>query len=120
MTKRKARVLVVEDDESIRRVLEFQLGEAGHAVTSLQDGESAAQYIAANDVDCVLTDVRMPGLSGIDLLRRIGAVQPETPVIVLTAFGDMETAVEALRAGGGHGRVDRDGLSFGRGRPRRR
>lgn len=99
MTKRKARVLVVEDDESIRRVLEFQLTEAGHAVTSLQDGESAAQYVAASDVDCVLTDVRMPGISGIDLLRRIGAVQPETPVIVLTAFGDMETAVEALRAG---------------------
>ena len=92
-------MLVVEDDEGIRRVLEFQLTEAGHAVTSLQDGESAAQYVAANDVDCVLTDVRMPGLSGIDLLRRIGAVQPETPVIVLTAFGDMETAVEALRAG---------------------
>ena len=99
MTKRKARVLVVEDDESIRRILEFQLTEAGHAVTSLQDGESAAQHVAASDVDCVLTDVRMPGISGIDLLRRIGAVQPETPVIVLTAFGDMETAVEALRAG---------------------
>lgn len=92
-------MLVVDDDESLRRVLEFQLAEAGYQVLSAADGESALDLFTSREVACLLTDLRMPGLSGLDLVRRAGAIQPDTPSIVLTAFGDTDTAVEALRAG---------------------
>lgn len=80
-------------------MLEFQLTEAGYKVLSAADGESALDLFTSGDVACLLTDLRMPGLSGLDLVRRAGAIQPDTPSIVLTAFGDTDTAVEALRAG---------------------
>ena len=92
-------ILVADDDDSLRRVLEFQLREAGYDVLSAPDGLAALDIFTSQDVSCIITDLRMPGLSGLDLLRRASAIHGETPVIVITAYGDVDTAVEALRAG---------------------
>ena len=92
-------VLVADDDDSLRRVLEFQLREAGYEVLTAADGRAALDLFTGRGVDCLVTDLRMPGLSGIELLRRASAVSGETPVVVITAHGDVETAVEAMRAG---------------------
>jgi DNA-binding NtrC family response regulator len=92
-------ILVADDDDSLRRVLEFQLREAGYEVLTAADGQAALDVFTGREVDCLITDLRMPGLSGIELLRRASAINPETPVVVITAYGDIETAVEAMRAG---------------------
>ena len=92
-------LLIADDDDSLRRVLEFQLREGGYNVLSSPDGLSALDVFTSNEVACLITDLRMPGLSGLDLLRRASAINSETPVIVITAYGDLDTAVEAMRAG---------------------
>ena len=92
-------ILLADDDDSLRRVLEFQLREGGYEVLSVPDGLEALDVFTGREVDCLITDLRMPGLSGLELLRRVGAINNETPVIVITAYGDVETAVEAMRAG---------------------
>lgn len=92
-------ILIADDDESLRRVLEFQLQEAGYKVLSATDGSEAFEVFTTNEVDSVITDLRMPNLSGLELLEKIKAVNAETPVIVVTAFGEVETAVAAVKAG---------------------
>jgi two-component system NtrC family response regulator len=92
-------ILVADDDDSLRRVLEFQLREEGYEVLSVAEGLEALNVFTGREVDCLITDLRMPGLTGLELLRRVSAIRGETPVIVITAYGDVETAVEAMRAG---------------------
>ena len=94
-----ATILVADDDDSLRRVLEFQLRDGGYEVLTAPDGLKALDIFTGREVDCLITDLRMPGLTGLELLRRVGAIKNETPVIVITAYGDVETAVEAMRAG---------------------
>lgn len=95
----KAAILIVDDDDSLRRVLEFQLREAGYEVVTAANGSVALDLFTGREVDCVITDLRMPGLSGLELLRRTSAINGEVPVVVITAYGDVETAVEAMRSG---------------------
>ncbi len=92
-------ILIADDDSSLRRVLEFQLREKGFDVLTAADGLAALELFTGHEVACLITDMRMPGLSGLELLRRVQAVNNAAPVIVITAFGDIETAVEAMRAG---------------------
>ncbi len=96
---KQATILLADDDDSLRRVLEFQLRESGYEVLTAEDGLTALDLFTVREVDCLITDLRMPGLSGLELLRRAGAMRGETPVVVITAYGDVETAVEAMRAG---------------------
>lgn len=100
-TKTKARpvILIADDDNSLRRVLEFQLRENGYETITAADGLSALEQFTSQQVDCLITDLRMPGLSGLELLRRVRAINRDVPVTVITAFGEVETAVEAMRAG---------------------
>jgi two-component system NtrC family response regulator len=95
----RRRILVVDDDESLRRVTQVQLEQAGYEVDAAPDGDSALAAMQENARDLVLTDLKMPGLSGLDLLRRIRAEHPDTAVVMMTAFGAVDTAVEAMRAG---------------------
>jgi two-component system NtrC family response regulator len=95
----KKRILVVDDEESLRRVTQVQLQQSGYDVTAAASGDDALERLAAAPVDLVLTDLRMPGMSGLQLLARIRADYPEVVVIVITAFGTVETAVEAMRSG---------------------
>lgn len=93
------RILVVDDDDSLRRVLEVQLQQMGYRVNTAKNGEAALAQLRDSPHDLILTDLRMPGVSGLDLLKNIRAAHPETVVIMLTAYGSVDTAVEAMRAG---------------------
>lgn len=95
----QGRVLVVDDDESLRRVLQVQLQDLGYEVATASDGNDALASLARSASELVLTDLRMPGMSGIELLKRIRDEHPEIVVVVITAFGSIETAVEAMRTG---------------------
>ena len=92
-------ILLADDDENLRRVLEFQLGEAGYKVVTAVDGQEALTIFEQSEVDCIVTDLRMPKLSGLELLEKIKAKNGEVPVIVTTAFGEVETAVSAMKLG---------------------
>lgn len=93
------RVLVVDDDESLRRVTQVQLEQAGFKATTAADGTEAFSILQKSPHDLVITDLKMPGISGMDVLRRIRADYPGVPVVMLTAFGTVESAVEAMKAG---------------------
>ena len=93
------RVLVVDDEDDAREMLAEALTAAGFEVVACQDGECALRHALGSSFDVCLSDVRMPGMDGLELLRRFGEASPETTVVLVTAFGDMETVVEALRAG---------------------
>lgn len=92
-------ILVVDDDSSVRRVLQMQLTEAGYEVTQASSGSEALQLLAESRPQLVITDLKMPDLDGIELLRRIHEDEVQATVILVTAFGSIETAVQAMRLG---------------------
>jgi DNA-binding NtrC family response regulator len=96
---KRPRILLIDDDESLRFITQLQLEEAGFSVTSLPDAERALEVLENDSPALVLTDLKMPGLSGIELLQRIRKEHPETLVIVITAFGTVQNAVEAMKSG---------------------
>jgi two-component system, NtrC family, response regulator AtoC len=93
----KATVLVVEDEEKLRRVIELQLKTAGYDVEQAGTAEDALKL--TDHADVILTDLRLPGQSGLELIGELRSQDSHTPVIVMTAFGSIETAVEAMKAG---------------------
>ena len=92
-------VLVVDDQKNMRATTAMLLREAGHVVAEAEDGAAAMQRVRQETFDVVLTDLRMPGLDGMEVLRGVRAASPETQVIVMTAYGTIESAVEAVRQG---------------------
>ena len=92
-------ILVVDDDESLRRVTQVQLEQAGFDVDAVSSGNLALEFLERRPVDLVLTDRKMPGMSGTELLQEIQARHAETIVVLMTAYGTIETAVEAVKAG---------------------
>jgi DNA-binding NtrC family response regulator len=95
----RGRILVVDDDESLRRVMQVQLEDLGYDVATAANGDAALVSLQSSPRELVITDLKMPGMSGIDLLRKVRASFPETIVVVVTAFGTVETAVEAMKQG---------------------
>ena len=95
----KPLVLVVDDDPSLRRVTEYTLEQAGYRVVTAADGQEGVQLFLARQPAVVVTDLQMPKLSGTELLAKVKAARPETLVIVITAFGTIEQAVEAMKQG---------------------
>ncbi len=93
----KKRILVVEDEEKLRRVIQLQLASAGHEVDQAGTAEEAMRY--TDRVDLVLTDLKLPGMNGQELLSLIHRQNADLPVVVMTAFGTVETAVEAMKSG---------------------
>jgi DNA-binding NtrC family response regulator len=93
------RVLLVDDDAAIRDTLAHHLGRSGYTVTTADAAEPALGMLVAVDPDVVITDVRMPGMNGLELVALLRQRMPELNVIVITAYEDMETAVGAIRAG---------------------
>ena len=92
--------VVVVDDEDIKRIsLVDDLRDAGLDVAGFDRGEPALEHLKKHHADVVVTDLKMPGISGLDVLRRIRSTSPETDVIVMTAYGTVESAVEAMRHG---------------------
>ncbi|HYF15109.1 MAG TPA: sigma-54 dependent transcriptional regulator [Phycisphaerales bacterium] len=92
-------VLIVDDKEMMRDSVGATLERAGLRVLTAADGEAAAAMCAASRPDAVVTDMRMPGMTGIDLLERLRKIDDELPVILMTAFGTIETAVKAMKLG---------------------
>jgi two-component system NtrC family response regulator len=95
----KKRILVVDDDESLRWVTQAQLQQSGYEVNAAANGNEGLESIQRTPPDLVITDLKMPGMSGLELLKKIRADYPEILVIVVTAFGTVETAVEAMKGG---------------------
>ncbi len=92
-------VLVVDDEPAIRQVVAAQLRKAGHSVEQAGDGETAMERLAKGDVDIVLCDIKLPGLSGIEVLRQARTAGIDTAFIMMTAFASVDTAIEAIKAG---------------------
>lgn len=99
MGEKRGNVLVVDDDQSIREVLADFLNEQGFEVTGAAGGAEALARIGERPPDVVLLDIRMPGMDGLETLRRIREVNTTTPVLMITGNDDAETARETLRLG---------------------
>jgi two-component system response regulator FixJ len=92
-------VHVIDDDEAVRQSLEFLLRAAGVTARTYESAAAFLNALPAIETGCVITDVRMPGISGIELLRRLNEMQVKLPVIVITGHGDVPLAVEAMKNG---------------------
>ena len=99
MAERKSRVLVADDEEEIRKILSRILEKEGFEVITASDGEQAMQKICSDIPDAVLLDVRMPGLNGMEVLKKIKAIEENLPVVLVTAYADTHQAVEAMKEG---------------------
>lgn len=99
MQEQKANILVVEDDADLRDVIADTLALAGYRVAQVDSGEAALDFLGANPCDLVMSDVNMPGIDGYQLLRRIASEWPQVPVLIMTAYGSISNAVEAIRNG---------------------
>ncbi len=95
----KPKILVIDDDTSLRRVLEYNLQEAGYDVTPAASGEEGIRLFAEVAPALVITDMKMPGMDGMQVLKAIKERSPETLVIMITAFGTVDVAVEAMKSG---------------------
>src|SRR5256712_9935188 len=94
-----ATLLVADDDPGLRESLQRTLTRAGHRVVLATDGQAALEHLQGGGVDLVLTDLKMPGMTGLDVLRAAKAIAPDVDVILLTAFGTVEEAVSAMKIG---------------------
>jgi two-component system response regulator HydG len=94
-----ATLLVADDDPGLRESLERTLTREGYRVVLASDGRAALERVQAGGVDLIVTDLRMPGLTGLELLRAAKAIMPDVDVILLTAFGTVEEAVQAMKNG---------------------
>src|SRR5437868_592931 len=99
MTNRNATILIVEDEAKMRRLLELNLGDDGFKTLSAEDAETGLKLLQDGSVDLVLTDLKLPGMNGLDFLQAVKRFHAAIPIVVMTAFGTVETAVEAMKAG---------------------
>ncbi len=97
MASDRWKVLLIDDEEGIRRVMSLTLKDAGYEVLTAADGERGLEICLREQPELVITDIRMPGLDGLQVLGKIKARQPDTEIIVMTAYGDMDLAVRALQ-----------------------
>ncbi len=95
----RRRVLVVDDDESLRSLLALILEDANFEVTTAANGEEALKFFEANPFPVLISDVIMPGVSGMELLERVKSLQPETEVVIMTSQTDLTPSIKALRSG---------------------
>jgi len=96
---RKLNILIVEDGQSQREMLRDFLISEGHAVTEAENGEAAVLTVSNRHFDLLLLDYKMPGMSGLEVLKEVKKINHEIDVVIITAYGTIETAVEAIKAG---------------------
>lgn len=92
-------ILIVEDEAKMRRILELNLAEDGFATMTAGDAESALKLLQSGTFDLVITDLKLPGMNGLEFLQAAKRINAALPVVVMTAFGTVETAVDAMKAG---------------------
>ncbi|MEG1609561.1 MAG: response regulator, partial [Bilophila sp.] len=90
-------ILLVDDEKGIRTVMGISLRDAGYTVTTVESGEAALQLFAEKPFPIVLTDIKMPGISGLELLRQLKQIAPETEVILISGHADMDMAIQGLK-----------------------
>ena len=95
----KRRILVIDDDRAMREMLVALLEDAGHDAQGAEGVDVAVERIRNGRFDAVISDIRMPGRSGLEILGEVRSLQPDLPVIMMTAFGSIDSAVEAMHAG---------------------
>jgi DNA-binding NtrC family response regulator len=95
----KGNILIVEDEAKMRRILELNLGDEGFTTLSAEDAETGLKLLQNGSVDLVVTDLKLPGMNGLEFLQAVRRFNAALPVVVMTAFGTVETAVEAMKAG---------------------
>ncbi|MCK5503900.1 MAG: response regulator, partial [Thermodesulfovibrionia bacterium] len=89
----KGKILVVDDEKSMREILQIFLKNEGYSVSVANDGESAIEAVKKDIFNLVITDMKMPKASGLDLLKRVKKISSDTVVVIITAFGTTESAV---------------------------
>ncbi|HXU78671.1 MAG TPA: response regulator, partial [Methylomirabilota bacterium] len=94
-----AKILLIEDDPGIRDTVQRVLMDEGHEVAVEQRGDDGLARASRDRFNVVITDLRLPGLNGLDLVRHLHRAQPRLPIILITAYGTTETAIEATKAG---------------------
>lgn len=99
MESSKGNILVIEDEQSMREVLKILLEEEAYEVTTAASGQEGIEQVRSNLYDLVITDIKMPGADGFEVLRQVKGVSPDTVVIMVTAFGTTESAIEAMKIG---------------------
>jgi DNA-binding NtrC family response regulator len=93
------RLLIVDDEAPVRRLVLDLAAKWGHSAAEAPDPAAALELLARQEFDAVISDLRMPGMDGMELLRKLRAERPDMDVVILTSHGDVKTAVEAMRAG---------------------
>ena len=93
----KSNILVVDDEPVARQSLTDILKLEGHSVSSAPNGQAAVEHVRTHPIDLMIVDLRMPGMDGLEVVQVVNQISPETEVILLTAFGSTETAIQALR-----------------------
>lgn len=96
---RSMQVLIIDDEPAIRQILASTVSKAGHTVSTAADGESALRRLAKGDIDVALCDLRMPGVTGIEVVSQSRKAGIDTTFLIMTAFASVDTAIEAMRAG---------------------
>src|SRR5258706_3375155 len=99
MLPEKKQVLIVDDEPNLRKILSAQLSRDGYDVMTAEDGEQGLQTLRDHHIDLVITDLKMPKVDGMTLLREALREEPELPIVMITAHGTVDTAVEALKLG---------------------
>lgn len=99
MARERVKILVVDDEEGARNLLQRILDKAGYEVVSTGDGDEALYWVSQGDINVVLLDIKMPTISGIELLNNITADYPDICVIMVTAVVDIQTAIDSLKLG---------------------
>jgi nitrogen regulation protein NR(I) len=99
MLPEKKQVLIVDDEPNLRKILSAQLARDGYEVLTAEDGEQGLSVLRENHIDLVITDLRMPKVDGMTLLKEALREDPDLPVVMITAHGTVDTAVEALKSG---------------------
>ena len=99
MSEKNAHILIIDDEKNYLLVLQTLLEVEGYTVTALSDPETALAFLQESDVDVVVTDMKMPRITGLDVLERVKKQWPYIPVLIMTAFGTIESAVETMKYG---------------------
>ncbi|MDR3720460.1 MAG: sigma-54 dependent transcriptional regulator [Candidatus Acidoferrales bacterium] len=99
MKPEKPSILIVEDEPKMRRLLELQLAEEGFHARTSPDAETGLQLLGKEPFDVIVTDFKLPGMSGLEFLHAVKRVNAELPVVIMTAYGTVESAVDAMKAG---------------------
>ncbi len=99
MEKKNFRILIVDDDDIVRELIVSFLSREGYPVIAAKDGLEAIRLLRVEDINLVITDLKMPGAGGVDVLRSADRIKPDIAVVILTAYGTLETALEVMREG---------------------